>query len=62
MEGVDFIIFRELTGGIYFGKKQMKLKMAAQKSMNVLYQRRDRKNCSSGFSICTKKKKKTNAG
>jgi len=38
IEGVDFIIFRELTGGIYFGNKQIK-EDGSQASDDCIYHR-----------------------
>ena len=40
LEGVDFIIFRELTGGIYFGKKEINAE-GTQASDNCVYTREE---------------------
>ncbi len=40
IEGVDFIIFRELTGGIYFGKKEMN-EAQTQASDDCVYTRNE---------------------
>src|SRR5580765_6778071 len=40
IEGVDFIIFRELTGGIYFGKKELN-EAGTQASDDCIYNREE---------------------
>jgi 3-isopropylmalate dehydrogenase len=40
IEGVDFIIFRELTGGIYFGKKELN-EAGTQASDDCIYSREE---------------------
>src|SRR5882762_4853491 len=40
LEGVDFIIFRELTGGIYFGKKELNAE-GTQASDDCVYTREE---------------------
>ena len=40
IEGVDFIIFRELTGGIYFGKKEIN-EEGTQASDECIYSREE---------------------
>jgi 3-isopropylmalate dehydrogenase len=40
LEGVDFIIFRELTGGIYFGKKELNAE-GTQASDECIYSREE---------------------
>lgn len=40
LEGVDFIIFRELTGGIYFGKKEIN-EQGTQASDDCIYTREE---------------------
>src|SRR5215510_7242405 len=40
IEGVDFIIFRELTGGIYFGKKEINAE-GTQASDDCVYSREE---------------------
>ncbi len=41
IEGVDFVIFRELTGGIYFGKKETNADGTEASDLCIYNQRRD---------------------
>ena len=58
MEGVDFIIFRELTGGIYFGKKQT-AEDGSPQVMNVIYTKEEIERISHlAFQYAQKRRKK----
>ncbi len=58
IEGVDFIIFRELTGGIYFGKKELNAE-GTQASDECTYSREEIERISRlAFQYAQKRKKK----
>lgn len=58
LEGVDFIIFRELTGGIYFGKKELNPE-GTQASDDCVYSREEIERISHlAFDYARKRRKK----
>ncbi len=58
IEGVDFIIFRELTGGIYFGKKELNAE-GTQASDDCVYSREEIERIAHlAFQYAQKRKKK----
>lgn len=58
IEGVDFVIFRELTGGIYFGKKELSAD-GTQASDECVYSREEIERVSKlAFQYAQKRKKK----
>lgn len=58
IEGVDFVIFRELTGGIYFGKKEVNAE-ATQASDDCVYSREEIERISHlAFQSAQKRRKK----
>lgn len=62
LEGVDFIIFRELTGGIYFGEKKIN-EEKTEASDNCVYTREEIERVSHlAFQYAQKKKKETDIG
>ena len=62
LEGVDFIIYRELTGGIYFGKKEVNADYTEASDLCIYTKEEIETHCTSGLSISTAKKKKINTG
>ena len=62
MEGVDFIIFRELTGGIYFGKKETTAE-GTQASDDCIYTREEIERIAHlAFQYAQKRRKKLTVG
>ena len=62
IEGVDFIIFRELTGGIYFGKKEMN-EEATQAFDDCVYTREEIERIAHlAFQYAQKRRKKLTLG
>ena len=58
IEGVDFVIFRELTGGIYFGKKELNAE-GTQASDDCIYSREEIERIARlAFEYAQKRKKK----
>jgi 3-isopropylmalate dehydrogenase len=58
IEGVDFVIFRELTGGIYFGKKELNAE-GTQASDDCVYSREEIERIAHlAFQYAQKRKKK----
>lgn len=58
IEGVDFVIFRELTGGIYFGKKELNAE-GTQASDECIYSREEIERIAHfAFQYAQKRKKK----
>jgi 3-isopropylmalate dehydrogenase len=57
IEGVDFVIFRELTGGIYFGKKETNPE-GTQSLDTCVYSRAEIERIAHWLSTSAKKKRK----
>ncbi len=62
IEGVDFVIFRELTGGIYFGKKEVN-EEKTQASDDCVYTREEIERVSHlAFRSAQQRREKANVG